>query len=288
LRTLVTGGEGQLGRALRARFASLGEVEDPDIDRMDITDRGAVREFLGRFRPDLVVHAAAWTDVDGCERDPERAHRVNGEAARIVAEEAARRNARLVFFSTDFVFDGRKAEAYTEKDEPNPISAYGESKLAGEGAVREAVPNAVLARTAWLYGEGGTGNFVRSILKAAKEGRELAVVDDQFGSPTYAADVAGALLDLVRARAEGIFHVVNSGEASRFLFARKILDLSGRAEIPIRAIPTPESMRPARRPARSTLRSVRLAEYGIPPLRPWEAALEEHLARIGERQSFDV
>jgi dTDP-4-dehydrorhamnose reductase len=255
---------------------------------MDITDPGAVREFLVRFRPDLVVHAAAWTDVDGCERDPERAHRVNAEGARIVAEETARRGARLVFISTDFVFDGRKAGAYTEEDEPKPISAYGESKLAGERAVQTAVPDAILARTAWLYGEGGAGNFVRSILKAAKEGGELAVVDDQIGSPTYAADVAGALHDLVRARAEGTFHVVNSGEASRFLFARKILDLTGRAEIPIRSISTPESGRAARRPARSTLRSVRLAEYGIPPLRPWEAALEEHLARIGERKSFHV
>ncbi|MFH1681559.1 MAG: dTDP-4-dehydrorhamnose reductase [Candidatus Eisenbacteria bacterium] len=288
MRTLVTGGDGQLGRALRALFASEGEVEAPDLDRMDVTDRRAVYAFCERFRPDLVVHAAALTDVDGCEGDAERAFRVNGEGARIVAEEAARRSARLVFVSTDFVFDGAKGEAYTEEDEPNPISVYGESKLAGERATRVLVPDAVVARTAWLYGEGGPGNFVRSILKAAGEGKDLSVVDDQHGSPTYAADAAGALLSLVRRGAKGTFHVVNAGETNRFLFARRVLDLSGRGGVVVRPIPTSESGRPARRPARSTLRSVRLREAGVAPLRPWEEALAEYLARIGERKPSDV
>jgi dTDP-4-dehydrorhamnose reductase len=284
----VTGGEGQLGRALRARFAQGGETDAPDLPLLDVTDREAVRAYLVRFGPDVVVHAAAWTDVDGCERDPERAHRVNAEGTRIVAEEAARAGARLVAVGTDFVFDGTKAEAYTEEDEPRPLSVYGASKLAGERAAREAAPGAIVARTAWLYGEGGTGNFVTAILRAAREGRPLRVVDDQAGSPTYAEDVAEALLALVRAKAEGLFHVVNAGETTRFRFARAILDRTGRADVPVEPIPTSASGRPARRPARSTLRSVRLAEAGVAPLRPWETALDAYLERIGERRPFHV
>lgn len=284
MRTLITGGEGQLGRSLLGRFRPRGETDAPDVDRLDVADRAAVAAFVERFRPDVIVHAAAWTDVDGCERDPQRAFLVNEIGASIAAAEAARVGAKLVLVSTDFVFGGESERAYTEEDEPRPISVYGASKLAGERAAAKAAPGSLIARTAWLYGEGGTGNFVRSILGAAGSGRPLRVVDDQFGSPTYTEDLADSILALVLAGASGLCHVVNAGETSRFRFARRILDLSGRAEVPIEPIPTAASDRPAPRPARSTLRSVRLERWGVTPLRSWEQALVEYLERIGERR----
>lgn len=288
MRILITGGDGQLGRALHRLLAGEGWVDAPDVDRLDITDEDAVTGYFGDRRPNVVYHAAAWTDVDGCERDPERAFLVNERGAAVVARAAAGRGARLLAVSTDFVFDGDKGEPYMETDEPSPLSVYGRSKRAGESAVLEACPGAAVVRTAWLFGEGGTGNFVTAILAAADHGRLLRVVNDQFGSPTYAADLAEALVRLARRKAEGIFHGVNSGETSRYDFARAVLDLSGRRDVAIEAIGSDEVNRPAPRPLRSTLGGNRLSEAGVPPLRPWRAALEEYLVRIGERSDDDV
>ncbi|MFH1277373.1 MAG: dTDP-4-dehydrorhamnose reductase [Candidatus Eisenbacteria bacterium] len=288
MRVLITGGDGQLGRALHDLLIGEASVDAPDVDRLDVTDADAVGAYFAGHRPNVVYHAAAWTDVDGCERDPDRAFLVNEKGAAIVAAASAARRARLVAVSTDFVFDGRKGEPYVEADEPTPVSAYGRSKRAGERAVLEAYPEAAVVRTAWLFGEGGTGNFVTAILAAADHGRPLRVVDDQIGSPTYAVDLGAALVRLARRKGEGIFHGVNAGEASRYDFARAILDLSGRRGVAIEAIKSDDVDRPAQRPARSTLGGKRLAEAGVPSMRPWRAALEEYLVRIGERSDDDV
>lgn len=280
MRTLITGGEGQLGVDLLRRFRETGDVDNPDLDRLDVTSRSDVERYFDACRPDVVIHAAAWTDVDGCEKNEAEAFRVNENGSLYVAEACRRSGARLVAVSTDFVFRGDKDRAYTEEDKPDPISVYGRSKFAGERAVVDTLPGAAVARTAWLYGEGGTGNFVRSILAAADAGRALRVVDDQIGSPTFTADVADALFRIVEKRGEGVFHVVNSGETTRYGFARAILDLSGRGNVPVEAVRTGDYPLPAPRPALSTLANERMPGLGIPPLRDWKEALEDYLGRI--------
>lgn len=288
MRVLITGGDGQLGMALRPLFGDADAMESPDVDRLDVTDEPSVRAFFDDFGPDLVIHAAAYTDVDGCESNRDLAYLVNETGARRVAEAAAARGARLIAVSTDFVFDGAKEAPYVEADETHPLSVYGGSKRAGEVAVLAAHPGAAVVRTAWLYGEGGTGNFVTAILGTAARGLSLRVVDDQAGSPTYAADLAAAIVALSRTKEVGIFHAVNAGAASRLEFARAILDLSGRKRTPIEAIKSDGLSRPARRPARSVLGGSRLAAAGVPALRPWKEALAEYLDRIGERREDHV
>jgi len=280
MRTLITGGEGQLGEDLAFLFEKEGETDAPDLDRMDVTDRDAVFEYLGRFRPGVVIHAAAMTDVDGCEEKEDLAFRVNADGSRYVAEACREIGARLVMVSTDFVFGGDTDRPYREEDEPHPVSIYGRSKRAGEQAVLEILPEAAVARTAWLYGEWGRGNFVRSILAAAEKGKALRVVDDQFGSPTFAADAAVAIHGIARRGGSGYFHAVNGGEASRYEFARAALDLAGRRETPIEAVSTAEYPLPAPRPARSTLAETRLETLGLPPLRHWRDALADFIGRI--------
>jgi len=279
MRVLITGGEGQLGVALRDLFSTCGEAASPGRGDLDICDRAAVERWFGGAPPDLVIHAAAWTDVDGCERDPSRAFRVNEKGARTVAEACRRAGARLVLISTDFVFDGETERPYTEGDRPDPISAYGRSKLAGEEAVLGTISSALVVRTAWLYGEGGKGNFVRSILGNAAKGKALRVVADQWGSPSYTRDVAAGIVALVSSAGEGILHMVNGGEASRYDLARAALDLSGGEEVPIEKIRSADLNQPAPRPRRSTLRSTRMEELGLSPLRHWREALEDHIRR---------
>ncbi len=274
---MITGGEGQLGLALRRVFSRRGEVRAPDLPGLDVTRRDDVMRYVDRFHPDVVIHAAAFTDVDRCEKESETAFRVNEEGSRHVAEAAREGGARLVAVSTDFVFDGRKKTPYAESDRPAPLNVYGASKLAGERAVIESVPGAAIVRTAWLYGPGGTGNFVRSIVAAARSGREMRVVDDQVGSPTLTGDLAEAIHSLVERRGEGVYHVVNAGEATRYDLARAVLDLIGLADVPIERIDSFRLDLAAARPANSALACSRLAELGVPPLRHWREALEEHL-----------
>ncbi len=281
IKTLITGGDGQLGLALRRVFGRAGEVRSPDLPDLDVTSRDAVDTFLSEFKPDVVVHAAAMTDVDGCESDREKAFLVNEIGSRHVAESCRAFGARLVAVSTDFVFDGKKECPYDEQDTPAPLSVYGESKLAGERAVLDTLPGATVARTAWLYGAGGTGNFVCSIVKAARSGRTLRVVDDQVGSPTLADDLAEGLYSLVERKGEGIYHVVNGGAVTRYDFARAIVELSGLGSVAIEPVGSGDLGLPATRPANSVLACERLKELGVPPLRHWRNALQDFLTRKG-------
>ena len=257
---LLAGGTGQVGSELRTTLVPYGRVIAPGRDRMDLADPDSIRSALREARPDVIVNAAGHTAVDRAEAEPELAMRVNGAAPGVMAEEARRGGALLVHYSTDYVFDGELDRPYVEEDEPHPVNAYGISKLAGERAV-EAVGGAYLIlRTSWAYGLVGT-NFVRTILRLAREQPELPVVHDQVGSPSWARALAQATADLagrrdLAAENSGIFHLSAAGHVSRFEFARYVIDaareISGKADgwATVRPITSAEYPLPARRPRR--------------------------------------
>jgi dTDP-4-dehydrorhamnose reductase len=278
MRIVVTGADGQLGVELVRALAPQGEVVGTSIADLDVRDASCA-ERVAALRPDWVVHAAAATDVDGCERDAAWAFAVNGEGTRRVAEGCRRAGAGLVYVSTDYIFDGRKSTPYLEADPPAPLNVYGRSKLAGEEATRALAPRWAIVRTAWLYGVQGK-NFVRTILERANAGQPLRVVDDQVGSPTYAADLAGGIALLLAAGHTGLFHVTNGGACSWFAFAREIVRLAGFDPGTVAPMTTGELDRPARRPARSVLAGAAWKAAGLPPLRPWPDALAAMLARL--------
>ncbi|MFA5027699.1 MAG: dTDP-4-dehydrorhamnose reductase [Candidatus Methylomirabilota bacterium] len=279
MRIVITGANGQLGQELVPACGRLGEVVGVDLPDWDLT-RAESADRLASLRPDWVIHAAAATDVDRCEREPEWADRVNGQATAQVAEACRRAGSGLLYLSTDYVFDGAKGIPYLEEDPPAPRSAYGRSKLEGERIVRTAVPRWAIARTAWLYGAHGK-NFVKTILQKCCGCEALRVVDDQVGSPTYAADLAAALARLVERDLTGIYHLTNGGSCSWFEFTREILRQSGQTRVAVEPITSERLARAAPRPAYSVLANRAWQAAGEPPLRPWPEALGEMLRRVG-------
>lgn len=278
-RALITGGEGQLGRAL---VASLNGAVAPGRDALDVTDPEAVRRSLREHRPDLVVNAAAYNDVDGAETDRERAFAVNADGPAHLARACEESGARLVHVSSDYVFDGRLPRPYGEDDPPAPLGVYGASKLAGERAVLTARCPRLVVRTSGVFGRGGSrvkgGSFVDRILSRARQGLPLRVVSDQVFSPTYARDLAQALLALIERSAAGLVHVTNSGSCSWHELAVAALRLEG-IDATVAEVHSSELARPARRPAFSVLSNARYQALGLRPLRPWRDALAEYLAR---------
>ncbi|MEO5656381.1 MAG: dTDP-4-dehydrorhamnose reductase [Nitrospiria bacterium] len=272
MRIFLTGASGQLGLALRRTLAA-HDLVAPSETEADISDP-AIVSTIAAARPDLIVHTAAYTDVDGSEADPDRAFAVNARGSLHVAQGAAAVGARLIAISTDYVYDGSKRSPYVETDPTSPLGVYGASKLEGEREMVKVLPGVTILRTAWLYGEGK--NFVRTMLRLAGERDELRVVDDQIGSPTSAADLAGAIVALASRPASGVYHAVNAGSCSWYEFSKVILRLAGRSTRVV-PIPSSELARPAKRPAHSVLDCGKLAALGI-HLRPWEQALEEYLA----------
>jgi dTDP-4-dehydrorhamnose reductase len=256
---LITGAGGQLGRALAAEFPEATALTRADWDV-------SLPAPAGLARPEVVLHAAAWTDVDGAEADPQGAAAVNVGGTANVAELGA----PLVYFSTDYVFDGRKRGPYLESDGPQPLSAYGRSKLHGEAAAGEG---SWIVRSAWLFGPTGH-NFVRSMLGLATERDEVAVVDDQRGSPTFVGHLASATREVLRL-SPGIYHVAADGDCTWAEFAEAIFESAG-VDCRVRRITTAELGRPAARPAYSVLRS----ERGAPVLPHWREGLRECLFRL--------
>jgi dTDP-4-dehydrorhamnose reductase len=224
-----------------------------------------------------VIHPAAYTDVDGCARDPERAYRVNGLGAQYVALACRQLGARLVYVSTNEVFDGAATTPYFEYDRAAPINAYARSKWAGEQAVREALDHFYIVRVAWLF--GGARNFVRTVLRLAAERDSIAMVADEVGSPTYAPDAAAAIARLVELPFDGTYHLVNEGACSRFEFAAEVLRLAGRERSVLRPIRLADFKRDSVVPPYTPLLNVAAAALGI-QLRPWQAALAEHLQNL--------
>ena len=231
MRILVTGGRGQLARALKEALAA-HEVFALGHEELDVTDSEALRRAFDEVRPELVVHAAAWTDTAGCEADPDRALQVNGEGTRLVAQACSRTGAAMLYVSTNEVFDGRKREPYVEEDEPGAVNAYGRSKLAGERHVRALVERHYIVRTAWLYGAGRV-SFPEKMVRAAREKGRLRLVTDEVATPTWTADVAAAMARLIREPAWGVYHLTNSGHCSRLEWAREVLRLASLSGVPV-------------------------------------------------------
>ena len=253
-------------------------------DRLDVTSREQVLGAVLGVRPDVVYHAAAWTDVDGCEGDPERALLANALASRHVAEACRLAGSHLVALSTDYVFAGNATRPYSEWDEPAPRSAYGRSKLAGEREVAAGCPGAAVVRTSWLCGASGA-NVVRTVLRlAADPGRELAFVDDQVGRPTFTSDLAPLLRRLGVARAPGTFHATNDGVTSWYGLAREVLAAAGADPDRVRPIATADLVppRPAPRPAYSVLENAALRGIGFEPL----ADFRDPLSRLVKELSL--
>ena len=274
MKIFLTGANGQLGRELQKRLTGT-DFMATDLPEMDITDVETVAAMIGDYKPDTVIHCAAYTQVDAAEEKMDLAWRINVIGAQNVAMACRSVNASMVYISTDYVFDGKLGRFYTEFDAVNPLGVYGKSKYAGEVLARQANERLYVLRTAWLYGEGP--NFVRTMLKLGQERDELQVVNDQYGCPTSTVDLAEAVLRIIGTGRYGTYHVVGSGVTTWHGFARKVFELSGNTRVRVMPVTTEQFVRPALRPAYSPLdtRLLRLA-LGWSP-RPWEEALTEYL-----------
>lgn len=278
MRIAITGANGQLGSALCAALGSAHELVPLGHDRLELGAPAAVDQ-LAATGADLVVHSAAFTNVDGCARDPLRAYHINALGTKYVALACRRLGAPLLYISTNEVFPGNGASPYVEYDQPHPINAYGRSKFAGELAARELLHELYVVRVAWLF--GGPRNFVRTVLRLADAPPEggLRMVDDEVGNPTYVNDAAEACAALVATGHFGTYHLVNSGACSRYDFAREILRLARRDDVPVTAIKLADYQRDSTPPSFSPLANLAGAALGI-QLRPWQEALAAYIATL--------
>ena len=277
-KVLITGANGQLGHELvRATIASGHEVVATSHETLDITDKTAVEAVITETRPDVVIHAAAWTAVDACESDPDKALLVNGTATKFIADAAHAVGAHVVYISTDYVFDGSKTSAYDESDATNPQSVYGSSKLAGERAL--GATDAIV-RISWVCGFYG-GNMVKTILRLAEQ-PQLKFVDDQIGNPTFADDAAEMIVRLATEKRPGTWHVTNQGEVSWYEFAREVLIAAGFDANKVAPIKTHELQppRPATRPFNSVLNNASLKNAGIALLPDFREPLARLVSQI--------
>jgi dTDP-4-dehydrorhamnose reductase len=279
MRIILTGAKGMLASDIQKVLSDKEELIPLSKEDLDVTDTKKVLGVFSSLKPDAVIHCAAFTNVDQCELEPEKAYLVNTVGTWAVAAACARLDAILVYISTDYVFDGSKGKPYVEIDEPNPLNEYGKSKLGGEKMVLMLLKRFFIVRTAGLFGEKGK-NFVTTILNRAREGKPLGVVADQIVSPTYTYDLAQAISQLIYSPFYGIYHITNSGETSWFNFAQKIVSLSG-LNTKINPITSSEWPSPAKRPPYSALRSLCWESFGFNPLRDWQEALSDFLSKIG-------
>ncbi|MDI6739554.1 MAG: dTDP-4-dehydrorhamnose reductase [Candidatus Edwardsbacteria bacterium] len=278
MKILVTGAKGMLGTNLCAELKKKHSVTGIDIGDIDLTKPQSV-ESLVKYCPvvpDLIIHAAAYTNVDGCERDPDTAYAVNGLGTRHVALSCQRLDIPLLYISTDFVFDGAKSEPYYEWDAVNPLNHYGRSKLAGEACVRDLLTKFFIVRTSWLFGKHGK-NFVSTILKNTGEAGEIKVVDDQTGSPTYAPDLCNAIARLIDTQYYGLYHITNSGSCTWHAFASEAVRIKG-IKASVLPISSDEYSTPTKRPKYSVLKNFCWERTFSPILRSWRDALKEYLA----------
>ncbi len=309
MRILVTGARGLLGAAVVERFRAAGVevygavrptsltlnrhngeetdavapstgkgLESDGCVPLDITSPAEVKSLLDYLRPDLVIHCAAMTNVDACEHQPQEAYRVNAFGAEVVASNCQRIHAACVYISTDYVFDGSKRAPYHEYDAENPLSVYGRAKFAGEQAVRLICPRHYIVRVAWLYGKHRP-SFPQFVLEQARAGKSPVVISDQIGSPTYVADVADRLLQLVQTDCYGVYHLTNTEPVSRYEFAQALLQAAGIDMEPTQ-LPFREWRTPAPRPAYSALTSWRLEWAGVEPMPSWRDAVRRFLQSL--------
>lgn len=282
---LITGSRGQLGCELMKTLSRRGPVLGATRIDLDITDGAAVLAYLKLVKPSVVIHCAAWTDVDACEREADRAMLVNADGCRNVANACQSIGAAMVYFSTDYVFDGNKTVPYVEDDPPNPLSVYGKSKLAGEEAVRNLTDRHVIIRISWVYGAHGT-NFIKTMLglgrkqlEAVKAGLRydpLRVVDDQIGCPTWAVDIAAQTEMLISRQVTGTFHVAAEGAVTWYGLARELFSSLG-MNVELRPCTTEELARPAPRPRYSVMENRRLIDAGCNIMPAYDESLRKFL-----------
>ena len=280
MRVLVTGAGGMVGRAVVEHCtAQQDEVFAHDHSSLDIANAEAVSEVFNRERPAVVINCAAWTDVDGCEIDHERAYAANAMGPENLAIECHRIQALLITISTDYVFDGVKEGFYTQLDDPHPTSVYGMAKLDGERRAQVACARTIIVRSGWIFGVGGR-NFLSRVIELAGSNERLKAIGDAWGTPTYAADLARRLRQLAELDLPGVYHVVNSGDGASYEeFAREALAAAGREEALIESVKMDSLERPAPRPRNSRLRCLLSEKLKLQPLPDWRLALREFAAK---------
>lgn len=279
MKVLVTGVKGQLGYDVMAELARRNiEAIGVDIDEMDITDKISVEKVIGEAAPDVVVHCAAYTAVDAAEDNEALCRRVNAGGTRNIAEVCKKLDCKMVYISTDYVFDGQGTRPWEPDDERHPLNVYGQTKYEGELAVQENLSKYFIVRIAWVFGKNGK-NFVKTMLKLAETHDKLTVVNDQFGSPTYTYDLARLLVDMIQTDKYGIYHATNEGICTWYEFACEIFRQAG-VKIEVTPVPASEYPAKAKRPENSRLDKSKLTENGFERLPSWQDALARYLKEI--------
>ena len=285
MKILLTGGTGQLGRDCKKVLGERFQVVSPGSKNLDIADDSAVDRMMAHVSPDIVVNCAAFTKVDACETERETAWKVNVEGPGNLAKACRNVDAKIIHISTDYVFDGLRKipDPYVETDETNPLSHYGRTKLEGEKAIHTATENYAILRTAWIYGIEGN-NFLKTMLKIAlkEPGKEIKVVHDQFGSPTWSFRLAEQIGKVINENGQGVYHATSEGYCTWYDLATRFLD---GMKIPHSLLPctTKEYPTPAKRPPNSILENVRLKESGLQLMKSWEEDLDKFISLFGER-----
>ena len=278
MKILITGSDGMLGHDLADVLKGKHELILTTSKTLDITDKNHVIDFVSSQKPDMLINAAAYTDVDGCEKNQELAYSVNGEGVRNLAMACKKIGCGLVHISTDYVFNGENTRPWVEDDETGPISVYGKSKLEGEKAICEILEKYFILRTAWLYGVNGR-NFPKTMLELAENHSKITVVYDEVGTPTYTLDLAQAISKLIETDCYGIYHLTNSGSCSWCEFAKYIFEIAG-ADVEVVPVTADEFARPAPRPSYSVLENRNWVENGFEPLRNYTEAIKEYIELI--------
>ena len=279
MKVLILGHKGMLGSDLFLRLFAFHDVTGRDIEDFDIASAEDCERVISETEPDVVVNAAAYTNVDGCESNGEKCFFVNAEGVKNIALSCRERDIRIVHFSTDYVFDGKKQTPYLEDDPCSPINVYGQSKLAGEEYLKQLSDKFLLVRSAWLYGRNGK-NFVKTIVEKARTEKYLEVVDDQVGSPTFTWDLAGAVQLLIEGQYTGTFHITNRGNCSWYEFALKILKFAGITGVTVKPIKSDKLTRPAKRPPYSVLSCQKFFQTTGKTMRYWQVAVDDYIGKV--------
>lgn len=279
MKVVVTGVQGQLGYDVAKQLTARNhQVFGINRKTLDITDEKAVQAYIEEVKPDAILHSAAYTNVDAAEEDRDTAYNVNALGSKYLAQSANKVGAKMVYVSTDYVFDGTASKPYEVEDPTHPLGVYGKTKYAGEEFVKQNLDRYFIVRTAWVFGVNGN-NFVKTMLRLAEERDELGVVHDQVGSPTYTVDLARFIIDLVESDKYGIYHATNEGVCSWYEFAVEIFNQVG-FNIKVNPLTSDQFPRPAARPKYSVLSKKKVVEQGFTPLPYWKDALSEYLREL--------
>jgi dTDP-4-dehydrorhamnose reductase len=275
MKVLIIGSEGMLGHDLVDILSYENEVKTTTIDTLDITNIDKTIEIVKEINPDVVVHAAAFTDVDGSEANPDLAYKVNALGTRNVAVACSETDSAMVYICTDYVFDGLKGTSYYEYDQTNPLSVYGKTKHIGEVFIRDNLNKFYIVRSSWLYGIHGP-NFITTMLNLAENNKQISVVNDQVGSPTYTVDLSKAIAKLIKKPVFGIYHITNSDSCSWYEFAREIFEIAG-IQVELTPVTTEEFPRPAPRPKFSVLENYNWKLEGFPEIQSYKTAIRQYM-----------